>query len=73
MPSHVSPECQDLLKRILVTNPKERIELGQILQHPWMKIKYLFRLPRKPISLNLINTIDDEIVHIIEMLGVAKE
>lgn len=31
----ISPECQDLLSRIFVANPAERITLTQIKQHPW--------------------------------------
>ena len=46
IPPHVSADCADLLRKMLVTNPNERITLEQIQQHPWMKIKFLFRIPR---------------------------
>ena len=32
-PDHVSEICKDLIKKILVTNPKERIKLEQIKKH----------------------------------------
>jgi serine/threonine-protein kinase SRK2 len=31
----VSPECKDLLARILIDNPDKRITVQQILRHPW--------------------------------------
>ena len=37
LPRHVtvSPECQDLLRRILVAEPERRITMEQIQRHPW--------------------------------------
>lgn len=37
----LSSECKDLLSRLLVANPANRITLPEILQHPW----YLQDLP----------------------------
>jgi serine/threonine-protein kinase SRK2 len=31
----ISPECVDLLSRIFVANPQQRINLEGIKQHPW--------------------------------------
>lgn len=31
----VSPECKDLLARILIADPDKRITVQQILRHPW--------------------------------------
>lgn len=38
IPAHVrlSPECTDLLARIFVVDPTQRITLAQIMQHPWV-------------------------------------
>ena len=30
-----SEECRDLLERILVANPAQRMGIPQIMQHPW--------------------------------------
>ncbi|KAJ8932595.1 hypothetical protein NQ318_023377, partial [Aromia moschata] len=38
-PSHVSEEAKDLIKRLLVVNPDNRLELNQVLKHPWI-LKY---------------------------------
>ena len=35
-PLDISEDLKDLLKRILNVNPKERITLEQILEHPWL-------------------------------------
>lgn len=37
LPSHavVTPECQDLLSKILAANPAQRISLCEVQKHPW--------------------------------------
>ena len=37
LPSHVvvTPECQDLLSKILAGNPAQRISLREVQKHPW--------------------------------------
>jgi serine/threonine protein kinase len=37
IPSHIklSPEGHDLLKRVLVADPTQRINVAQIYDHPW--------------------------------------
>lgn len=37
----VSPECEDLIRRIFTPCPLQRITISQILQHPW----FLVNLP----------------------------
>ena len=36
MPDRLSPECKDLIKRILIVNPKKRIQLDDIISHPFL-------------------------------------
>eukprot|EP01104_Vermistella_antarctica_P013395 TRINITY_DN4040_c0_g1_i1.p1 TRINITY_DN4040_c0_g1~~TRINITY_DN4040_c0_g1_i1.p1 ORF type:complete len:464 (+),score=118.29 TRINITY_DN4040_c0_g1_i1:95-1393(+) len=36
-PSHVSEEAQDLIKKMLVYEPKDRLPLAEIRKHPWLK------------------------------------
>ncbi|PRW59234.1 sulfur stress regulator [Chlorella sorokiniana] len=33
----ISPECRDLIQRILVANPAQRLTIAQIFQHPWVQ------------------------------------
>lgn len=34
---HASPECQDLIQKLLVYNPDNRITASQALKHLWFK------------------------------------
>ena len=54
MPSHVSPQAQDLLRRILVVNPLERATMEQVMQHPWLRPHF----PRYLLSLHYEAVID---------------
>ncbi|KAL4903730.1 hypothetical protein BDW74DRAFT_179723 [Aspergillus multicolor] len=36
VPSFVSPEARDLIKRLLVLDPEKRISLDEIQKHPWI-------------------------------------
>ncbi|XP_018565099.1 serine/threonine-protein kinase Aurora-2-like [Anoplophora glabripennis] len=36
VPDHVSNEAKDLMKRLLVVNPDKRLELKEVLKHPWI-------------------------------------
>ncbi|RAH50157.1 aurora family serine/threonine-protein kinase [Aspergillus aculeatinus CBS 121060] len=36
VPSFVSPEAKDLIKRLLVLDPERRISLDEIQRHPWI-------------------------------------
>lgn len=38
IPKHVSPECRDLLTKILDTDPTSRITIAQIRKHPWYQL-----------------------------------
>lgn len=37
LPSYLSPEAKDLINALLQKNPKDRIKLGQIMEHPFIK------------------------------------
>lgn len=39
MPDFISYEVQDLLSRILVPDPEERINIEEIKSHPWFNIE----------------------------------
>ena len=38
VPQCLSPEARDLIRRMLVVNPKERISISEILKHAWIKL-----------------------------------
>lgn len=37
IPAHVSPGARDLISRMLVVDPLQRITMNEIVQHPWYK------------------------------------
>jgi serine/threonine protein kinase len=37
LPSHLSPECADLISKMLVREPEERIKLEDISNHDWLR------------------------------------
>ncbi|KAI0165875.1 kinase-like protein [Xylariaceae sp. FL1272] len=45
IPSFVSPEARDLIKRLLVLDPDKRLPLDQVQKHPWI-VKYSNKLER---------------------------
>ncbi|KAL3130826.1 hypothetical protein ABBQ38_000161 [Trebouxia sp. C0009 RCD-2024] len=47
-PPHVSPECQQLLSKLLKADPETRITVSDVLQDPW----FLFNLPPGTEALN---------------------
>lgn len=67
-PSYLSDECYDLLSKIFVANPKERITLAQIMRHPWFELDHLgtinnFLPPRAPIRFPLDPVIIEQMTH----------
>ncbi len=43
-----SPEGRDLLRRMLLPDPQQRIQLEQIMQHPW----FVTNLPPEAATMN---------------------
>lgn len=41
LPGHLSPEAKDLINALLQKNPKDRISLDQILDHPFIKRSFV--------------------------------
>ena len=39
----ISPECRDLIQRILVREPDQRLTIQQIQEHPWCAPNKLLR------------------------------
>jgi 5'-AMP-activated protein kinase, catalytic alpha subunit len=37
IPDFVEPDCADLIRKILNTDPQQRITMPEILAHPWMQ------------------------------------
>eukprot|EP01125_Pyxidicula_operculata_P018265 TRINITY_DN6492_c0_g1_i2.p1 TRINITY_DN6492_c0_g1~~TRINITY_DN6492_c0_g1_i2.p1 ORF type:complete len:271 (+),score=51.27 TRINITY_DN6492_c0_g1_i2:865-1677(+) len=61
MPSFLTPQCKDLIKKILVVNPVERLTMDEIREHDWFK-------ENLPKYLNIAAEQDDEKFEIDEKL-----
>ena len=73
IPNYLSLNAKDLIKKILVTNPKKRIKINGILNHPWFNLidkKYNYH---EGININInIIPIDEDIILQMEKLGFSK-
>ncbi len=64
MPVEIPPDCKDLIRRMLQTNPVKRIKLSEIKQHRWYRQDlpvYLQEMNKAPLKNE--NIIDRDIVH----------
>ena len=64
----VSSEGQDLLKKILNTDPEKRFTIEMIKNHPW----YLNNLQRSEVSESCQVSIQEEVVKGVENLGIER-
>ncbi|ORX62248.1 Pkinase-domain-containing protein [Hesseltinella vesiculosa] len=66
-PAHLSDDCVDLLRRIFITDPAQRIYLSDICLHPWMNLELppiRNHLPvRAPLTLPLEAQTIDQMSH----------
>ena len=73
IPNYLSLNAKDLIKKILVTNPKKRIKINGILKHPWFNLidkKYNYH---EGININInIIPIDEDIIFQIKKLIMMK-
>jgi len=70
-PENISPDCSNLIKRMLEVDPKQRATIEEILQHPWVNKGAI-----SPVnSSNTLkpNEIDESIVDLVAALGFDKD
>eukprot|EP00761_Pharyngomonas_kirbyi_P014166 gb/GECH01014196.1/.p1 GENE.gb/GECH01014196.1/~~gb/GECH01014196.1/.p1 ORF type:complete len:488 (+),score=126.34 gb/GECH01014196.1/:1-1464(+) len=64
IPSYVPEGAKDLIRKILVVNPMNRITIAEIRAHPWFQSKIPNYLSMPPAEIEKENTkIDQEILH----------
>lgn len=72
-PDFVSEQLKDLIKKVLVTEPKDRVGIQEILDHPW-----LTENTKMPISEGIIIgynqiPIEDSIIDLMTQYGFSEE
>lgn len=76
IPDYVSVECRNLISRMLVINPAERITLDMVKEHPWMKLSG-DSLSKKPkITYHIPESeqeFDEKLLDECERLGFSRE
>lgn len=76
IPSHLSPELQDLLKALLKKDPRHRITLADIKRHPWVKDykdSIIFDLSSnafKTLKVMNIESLDPSVLYELRTLGI---
>ncbi len=70
--------CKDLLRRLLTSNPEDRIKMPELMEHPWLSEGGSL-LPFDPapfpnfLSINDINEdITEHMVHVLKVLQCAS-
>ncbi|KAI9283156.1 kinase-like domain-containing protein [Sporodiniella umbellata] len=80
MPDSISPKAQDLIQRILVVDPSQRLTMKQIMRHPWFTETEPANLPILPLPPTDIgqpighpSEIDDRLLETIKFLWGEEE
>lgn len=70
MPTHISPEAQDLIRRMLQPDISRRILFSEIKKHPWLQQNTsLYLQINENIPKMFINRINEEVLHQIVQMG----
>ena len=40
VPTDLSPECLDIIRKMLEVDPEKRLSIGDVTNHPWFKVKF---------------------------------
>jgi len=76
VPDWVSPECRDLISRMLVVNPAQRATLDQVREHPWIRVNGQ-PVPKADVSpMNrplMIDDIDQSVLEEVVKAGFDRE
>ena len=68
------PDCKDLLKYLLKSNPDERIKMDAIMRHPWMNEGHAlpFGPARYPNKLDVLDLNSDILKHMVYVLKACQ-
>ncbi|ELR14943.1 MAP/microtubule affinityregulating kinase [Acanthamoeba castellanii str. Neff] len=77
VPEFVSPECRDLVRRMLVGDPVQRATLEEVLRHSWLQMGHTpassEELADAAFAFSLSHEVDPDVVEQMESLGFPRE
>lgn len=68
VPDFVSPVVSDVIRRLIVLVPKDRISIAELMKHPWLQENPEYQIPVEEDK-----SIDRKIVKKVVKLGYTKE
>ncbi|KAI8333881.1 kinase-like domain-containing protein [Chlamydoabsidia padenii] len=72
-PEHLSKDCVDLLSKILVVDPRKRLTLTAVINHPWMKKGYEEAIHSNIPQRQVLEKVDMDIVKGMHGFGLGDE
>ena len=57
IPPSISPQCRDLITKMMQVNPKDRISIDSIIKHPWLQLANKSNLKLSNLSSNNLNNL----------------
>ena len=69
MPEKLSSELQDLIQRMLIKNPLERITLAEIKEHSWVTGYGVYPMMEEEENCTLIEVTEDEVENSIQHIN----
>jgi serine/threonine protein kinase len=72
LPTHFSPELSDLISKLIVMVPTNRIGIDKILAHPWLKASIDYPVFNSNVHRDSRLVIDEKIVEYISKMGFPK-
>jgi serine/threonine protein kinase len=68
-PEHVTPECKDIIKRMLTVSERDRITIAEIKRHPWINNGYTAPIDPMLPAVSFVHTVDPEVLKQLQLLG----
>ena len=69
VPDHVSPELRDLISRMLIKNPEERISLADVKEHAWVTGYGVYPMLEETENCTLIEVTEDDVENSVQHIN----
>ena len=69
VPEHVSPELRDLIQKMLIKSPGERISLAEIKKHAWVTGYGVYPMLEEEENCTLIEVTEDDVENSVQHIN----